>query len=62
MSVQANPQACIITVAITGSLRLHVQFVMGVKNALPVDRAAFEFFVSTPWPATPAEARSILSL
>ena len=26
---------------------LHVQFVMGVKNAMPVDRAAFEFFVST---------------
>jgi uncharacterized protein (DUF849 family) len=26
---------------------LHVQFVMGVRNAMPVDRAAFEFFVST---------------
>jgi uncharacterized protein (DUF849 family) len=26
---------------------LHVQFVMGVKNAMPVDRAAFEFFVQT---------------
>ena len=26
---------------------LHVQFVMGVKNAMPVDRAAFEFFVAT---------------
>ena len=26
---------------------LHVQFVMGVKNAMPVDRAAFEFFVTT---------------
>ncbi|MCA0433177.1 MAG: 3-keto-5-aminohexanoate cleavage protein [Proteobacteria bacterium] len=26
---------------------LHVQFVMGVKNAMPVDRASFEFFVST---------------
>jgi uncharacterized protein (DUF849 family) len=26
---------------------LHIQFVMGVKNAMPVDRAAFEFFVST---------------
>ena len=24
---------------------LHVQFVMGVKNAMPVDRAAFEFYV-----------------
>jgi 3-keto-5-aminohexanoate cleavage enzyme len=26
---------------------IHVQFVMGVKNAMPVDRAAFEFFVTT---------------
>lgn len=26
---------------------LHVQFVMGVRNAMPVDRAAFEFFVAT---------------
>ena len=26
---------------------LHVQFVMGVKNAMPVDRAAFVFFVET---------------
>ena len=26
---------------------LHVQFVMGVKNAMPVDREAFEFYVST---------------
>lgn len=26
---------------------LHVQFVMGVKNAMPVDRQAFEFFVAT---------------
>jgi 3-keto-5-aminohexanoate cleavage enzyme len=26
---------------------LHMQFVMGVKNAMPVDRAAFEFFVTT---------------
>ena len=26
---------------------IHVQFVMGVKNAMPVDRASFEFFVST---------------
>lgn len=26
---------------------LHVQFVMGVKNAIPVDRPAFEFFVAT---------------
>jgi uncharacterized protein (DUF849 family) len=27
--------------------KLHVQFVMGVKNAMPVDRPAFEFFVHT---------------
>jgi uncharacterized protein (DUF849 family) len=26
---------------------LHVQFVMGVKNAMPVDREAFEFYVTT---------------
>ncbi|MEO1120556.1 MAG: 3-keto-5-aminohexanoate cleavage protein [Pseudomonadota bacterium] len=26
---------------------LHVQFVMGVRNAMPVDRASFEFFVAT---------------
>lgn len=26
---------------------LHVQFVMGVKNAMPVDREAFEFYVKT---------------
>jgi uncharacterized protein (DUF849 family) len=26
---------------------LHVQFVMGVKNAMPVDRDAFEFFIAT---------------
>jgi 3-keto-5-aminohexanoate cleavage enzyme len=26
---------------------LHVQFVMGVKNAMPVDREVFEFYVST---------------
>jgi 3-keto-5-aminohexanoate cleavage enzyme len=26
---------------------LHVQFVMGVKNAMPVDRAALEFFIAT---------------
>lgn len=26
---------------------LHVQFVMGVKNAMPVDRPAFEFFAAT---------------
>jgi 3-keto-5-aminohexanoate cleavage enzyme len=26
---------------------LHVQFVMGVKNAMPVDREVFEFYVRT---------------
>lgn len=26
---------------------LHVQFVMGVKNAMPVDRAVFEFYIAT---------------
>ena len=26
---------------------LHVQFVMGVKNAMPVDRGAFEFYIAT---------------
>ncbi|MBP1296428.1 uncharacterized protein (DUF849 family) [Bradyrhizobium elkanii] len=26
---------------------LHVQFVMGVKNAMPVDREAFEFYIKT---------------
>ena len=26
---------------------LHVQFVMGVKNAMPADRAAFEFYIAT---------------
>lgn len=33
----------------TGQIKgpLHVQFVMGVKNAMPVDRTAFEFFVAT---------------
>ncbi|TCR61740.1 3-keto-5-aminohexanoate cleavage protein [Bosea sp. BK604] len=33
----------------TGQIKgpLHVQFVMGVKNAMPVDRGAFEFFVAT---------------
>ena len=30
---------------ITGPL--HVQFVMGVKNAMPVDREVFEFYVAT---------------
>ncbi|MFD2739507.1 3-keto-5-aminohexanoate cleavage protein [Sulfitobacter aestuarii] len=27
--------------------RLYVQFVMGVKNAMPVDRAVFDFYVET---------------
>ena len=27
--------------------RLHVQFVMGVKNAMPVDREVFDFYVKT---------------
>jgi 3-keto-5-aminohexanoate cleavage enzyme len=26
---------------------LHVQFVMGVKNAMPVDKPAFDFFIAT---------------
>jgi uncharacterized protein (DUF849 family) len=26
---------------------LHVQFIMGVKNAMPVDRQVFEFYVET---------------
>ena len=26
---------------------LHLQFVMGVKNAMPVDRGVFEFYVTT---------------
>ena len=26
---------------------LHIQFVMGVKNAMPVDRPTFEFYVDT---------------
>jgi 3-keto-5-aminohexanoate cleavage enzyme len=26
---------------------LHIQFVMGVKNAMPVDRAVFDFYVET---------------
>ncbi|MGL4497011.1 MAG: 3-keto-5-aminohexanoate cleavage protein, partial [Beijerinckiaceae bacterium] len=33
----------------TGQIKgpLHVQFVMGVKNAMPVDRPVFEFYVQT---------------
>jgi uncharacterized protein (DUF849 family) len=26
---------------------LHIQFVMGVKNAMPVDKAVFDFYVAT---------------
>jgi uncharacterized protein (DUF849 family) len=38
-----------VEMARVGHIRgpLHVQFVMGVKNAMPADRAAFEFFVAT---------------
>jgi 3-keto-5-aminohexanoate cleavage enzyme len=33
----------------TGQMKgpLHVQFVMGVKNAMPVDKPAFDFFIAT---------------
>jgi 3-keto-5-aminohexanoate cleavage enzyme len=33
----------------TGQIKgpLHVQFVMGVKNAMPVDRGVFEFYIET---------------
>lgn len=33
----------------TGQIKgpLHVQFVMGVRNAMPVDRAVFEFYIAT---------------
>ena len=33
----------------TGQIKgpLHVQFVMGVRNAMPVDRATFEFYITT---------------
>ena len=33
----------------TGKIKppLHIQFVMGVQNAMPVDREAFEFYVKT---------------
>ena len=45
---------------------LHIQFVMGMKNAMPVDREVFEFYVkhagrawrrTRPGPA-PASART----
>jgi 3-keto-5-aminohexanoate cleavage enzyme len=33
----------------TGKIKppLHIQFVMGVQNAMPVDREAFEFYIAT---------------
>ena len=38
-----------VKIAHDGRIRgpLHVQFVMGVKNAMPVDRETFEFYVRT---------------
>ncbi|MEQ8815613.1 MAG: 3-keto-5-aminohexanoate cleavage protein [Thalassobaculum sp.] len=38
-----------VKMAEAGRIRapLHVQFVMGVKNAMPVDRPTFEFYVAT---------------
>jgi uncharacterized protein (DUF849 family) len=38
-----------VEMAKAGRIRapLHVQFVMGVKNAMPVDRETFEFYVKT---------------
>lgn len=38
-----------VEMADAGTLRhpLHVQFVMGVKNAMPVDRGVFDFYVDT---------------
>jgi uncharacterized protein (DUF849 family) len=33
---------------------LHVQFVMGIKNAMPVDRRVFEFYVETLKRLSPA--------
>lgn len=38
-----------VEMANTGAIQgpLHVQFVMGVKNAMPVDRAVFEFYIAT---------------
>ncbi len=37
------------TMAADGRIKgpLHVQFVMGIKNAMPVDREVFEFYVKT---------------
>jgi uncharacterized protein (DUF849 family) len=38
-----------VEMGVAGAIQgpLHVQFVMGVKNAMPVDRAVFEFYVAT---------------
>ena len=38
-----------VAMATDGRLKgpLHVQFVMGVKNAMPVDRDTFEFYIAT---------------
>jgi len=38
-----------VTMARDGRIKapLHVQFVMGIKNAMPVDREVFEFYVRT---------------
>jgi 3-keto-5-aminohexanoate cleavage enzyme len=38
-----------VEMGVAGAIKgpLHVQFVMGVKNAMPVDRAAFEFYIAT---------------
>ncbi|SEF61743.1 3-keto-5-aminohexanoate cleavage protein [Bosea lathyri] len=38
-----------VEMQVAGAIRgpLHVQFVMGVKNAMPVDRAVFEFYIAT---------------
>lgn len=38
-----------VEMSVAGAIQgpLHVQFVMGVKNAMPVDRAVFEFYVAT---------------
>jgi uncharacterized protein (DUF849 family) len=45
-----------VEMADAGSLDhpLHVQFVMGVKNAMPVDRAVFDFYVKTLHRLAPA--------
>lgn len=38
-----------VEMGVSGAIQgpLHVQFVMGVKNAMPVDRAVFEFYIAT---------------